>query len=311
MDLIDLAEASRIFGITPQTLRNYIREGKLAEHRFGRKFRVSRQEVNDLLNAPLKPRNVDGTRVITIANQKGGTGKTTTATCIGWYLAEMGRTLLIDMDPQANLTQTFGIKPEKQEKSLYEVLMKGMPAREVIHHVGPPPKSLDLLGSSIDLADVVREAYKKVSPATMLRQVLRPILTDYEFVVIDCPPSLDWLTLNALAVATEVIVPVEMGAYAARGTLKLSEVITDVREVNPDLPPARFLAVQVRSDNLSDAVVGELWKTYRGRLFGVTISKSNKVGEAQLAYKPLPTFAPDSDPAKDYRNLVLTEILHG
>ena len=311
MELLDLAEAAKVFGLTPQTLRNYIREGKLTEHRLGRKFRVSRQELNELLTAPLKTRASEGTRVIAIANQKGGTAKTTSATCIGWYLGEMGRTLLVDMDPQANLTQTFGLKPEQQATSLYEVLMKGVPAREVIQQIGPPPKHLEILGSNIDLADVVREAYRRVSPATMLRQALRPVLADYEFVVIDCPPSLDWLTLNALALATEVIVPVEMGAYAARGTLKLSEVITDVREVNPSLLPARFLAVQVRSDNLSDAVMGELWKTYRGRLFGVTVSKSNRVGEAQMAYKPLPAFAPDSDPAKDYRNLVLTEIIHG
>lgn len=310
MDLMDLTDAAKLAGASAQTLRNYIREGRLSEYRLGRKIRVSRTEVEALFKTPLKPRQRrDQARVIVIANQKGGTGKTTTAVCLGYYLAEEGPTLLIDADPQANLTHTYGIDPDKQEISLYEVLVEDRPIRDAMHRIKPPPGDLQLIGSNIDLADVPRQAARKVSPATMLRRALEPVLSEFEFIVIDCPPSLDLLTINALAVSTDIIVPVEMGAYAVRGTSKLLDVVREVREVNPDIVAPRFLGCKVTSEKLSDTLMGELWRAYKGRLFATTIAKGNRVGESQLKLKPLPLAYPDSEPAKDYK-LLVKELLH-
>jgi chromosome partitioning protein len=310
MDLLDLADAAKLVGASAQTLRNYIREGKLSEYRLGRKIRVSRAEVEGLFNTPLKPRQRrDQARVFVVANQKGGTGKTTTAVSLSYYLAEEGPTLVIDADPQANLTQTFGINPDKQALSLYEVLLEDKPVREAMQRIQPPPGDLHLVGSNIDLADVPRQAQRRVSPATMLRRALEPVLSEFEFVVIDCPPSLDLLTINALAVATDIIVPVEMGAYAVRGTSRLLDVVREVKEVNPNIPTPRFLGCKVTSEKLSNALMGELWRAYRGRLFATTIAKGNRVGESQSKNKPLPQLYPESEPAKDYK-LLIKELLH-
>lgn len=312
MDLISLSDAAKRYGVSAQTLRNYIRAGKLSEHRLGRYFRVNRAELEAVLSTPIRERvRSESARVMAIANQKGGSGKTTTATCLAWHLAEIGRTLAIDMDPQANLTMSFGIKPDKaQQITIYEVLMEGAPIHEAICHMEPPPANLDLVGSNLDLADFPRRATARVSGATMLRKALVPLLKEYEFIVIDSPPSLDLLTINALAAANEVIVPVEMGGYAVKATAKLVDLITEVREVNPDLPMPRFLACRVSSDNLTETMIGQLWRAYKSRLYETTISKSNKVGEAQGRMRPLPSYAPECTAAKDYKRWVETEVLH-
>jgi chromosome partitioning protein len=248
--------------------------------------------------------------VIAIANQKGGTGKTSTAAALGYLLGQHAPTLLIDADPQGNLTQSFGIRPDKLERTLYEVLVQGLPIDQIIQHLSPPPAALWLIGSNLDLAQTTLQVAGRPTWAILLRNALATIRSRFKFIVIDCPPNLDALTVNALVAATEVIVPVEMGAFSLRGTSRLLDVIRDLQVLNPTLPSPRFLACRVKSNSrLSSRIQDDLGQGFAGRLFNTVIREGTAVGQSQYAKQPLAVYAPTSSPAKDYEALC-KELLH-
>lgn len=322
MELLDLADAAMLVQVSAQTLRNYIREGRLSEYRHGKRIRVDRLELQTLFEPQRQtdaPR-ATGPRIFAVCNHKGGVGKTTTASTLGYFLAERGRTLMIDADPQAHLTQVYGFDSDKLEKTLYEVMVKGFPLLEVMLSVpeklqssragaeGPPRCTLAMVGSNLELADTTLQVTGRPWWPNLLRNALKPALEQFDYVMIDCPPSLDALTVNAITSATDIIVPVDMGAFSLRGTAKLLDIVRHVCDPLPQPPTHRFLACRVEPNQFTDEILDQLWRHYGGRVYHTVIRKAVDVGRAQLYRQPLPVLFPNNPAAQDYAALV-KEIL--
>lgn len=321
LDLLDLSEAAALVQVSTQTLRSYIREGRLTAHPQGKRLRVDRDEVLSLFAQTEKPAPTSRSpRIFAVCNHKGGVGKTTTASTIGFLLARIGPTLLIDADPQAHLTQVFGIDSDKLEKTLYEVMVKGLPILDValpvpetdrdtgtLEGVGAEP-CLYLVGSNLELADTTLQVTGRPWWANLLRNALKPALEHFQFVVIDCPPSLDALTCNAIAAATDIIVPVDMGAFSLRGTVKLMDIVRHVCDQLPNPPSHRFLACRVEPNQFTDDILDQLWRNYGGRVYHTVIRKAVDVSRAQMYRRPLPALFPNNPATQDYVALV-KEIL--
>lgn len=249
------------------------------------------------------------TRIIAVANQKGGVGKTTTSVNLAACLAEMGqRTLLIDLDPQGNASTGLGISTLDLERSMYEVLVDDVDMASVLRPTELPtlqvaPASLDLAGAELDLiAELSRE--------TRLKENLAPLLPRFDVVIIDCPPSLGMLTLNALTAAREVLVPVQTEFYAMQGLTQLMGTIDKVRRrLNPGLRIGAIVCVMYDArTNLAGEVVQEV-RRYFGELVCRTVVPRNvKLSEAPSHGQPINRWDATSRGAIAYRDLA-AEIL--
>ena len=180
-------------------------------------------------------------KTISIANQKGGTGKTTTTLNLGAALGEAGKeVLLIDFDPQAALTLAHGINPLGLKQTIYDLLLD--PSLQPSEMVTCPENEPDLIPANIDLAGAEVELLGEIGRETFLREKLRPLATSYDFILIDCPPSLGLLTINALAAADEVLIPVQTQYFAFKALQQLLQIIKKVRaKSNPKLRIGGFL----------------------------------------------------------------------
>lgn len=228
-------------------------------------------------------------RIIAIANQKGGVGKTTTAINLGACLAVAERrTLVIDIDPQANATSGLGIARERVQRSIYEVLVEGAPAREaVLPEVHFP--YLDVLPATRDLVGVEVELVDRGGRETLLRDALEPIRDEYEFILIDAPPSLGLLTLNTLAAADTVLIPIQCEFYALEG---LSQLLNTVRIVQRNLNPALqiegvLLTMYDGRLNLSRQVAEEAKEYFGSKVYRTAIPRNVRIAEAPSFGEPI------------------------
>jgi len=251
-------------------------------------------------------------RKIVIANQKGGVSKTTTAVNLSAGLARQGRrTLLIDMDPQANATfAVLGATPPP--RSVYELLITDQPLSRFIMGTNQP--LLDIIPSTIDLAGAEVELISRVGGQTELRTKLNeaePTLT-YDYLIIDAPPSLGFLTINALAAAEEVIIPVSTGIFALNGIAMLETTIKQVRRAlhSPNLHIAGVLCTMHDNTNVARDVVAETKRHFGDRVFKTIIPKNVKVEEAHSRGESVLTYASDSKGAEAYRDFVEEIIAH-
>ncbi len=220
-------------------------------------------------------------RRIALANQKGGVGKTTTAISLGAFLAAKGeRVLLVDVDPQANATSGLGFDKWRVERSTYDVFIGGCVAGEAI--LSTNRRGLELLGASPHLAAVEVELAGAERRELVLREALTQVADHYDFILLDCPPSLGLLTVNALAAATDVIVPVQCEYLALEGLSLLLNTIERVRDsLNPGL--AVFGIVMTMYDprtNLSEQVVNEVRQHYPESVFRTIIPRNVRLSEA-------------------------------
>jgi chromosome partitioning protein len=243
-------------------------------------------------------------RVIAVANQKGGVGKTTTAVNLGACLADLGyRTLIVDLDPQGNASTGLGIDNRNLETSMYDVIMHEASLDDCaepasIKNLFVAPASLDLAGAEIELVAAFSREMR-------LRRAIEPVLGEYDFVLIDCPPSLGLLTVNGLAAAGEVLVPIQCEYYALEGLGQLLRNVDLVRRsLNPTLEVSTIICVMYDArTKLADQVVNEVREHFGDKVCRTIVPRTVRLSEAPSFGQPIITFDPTSRGAIAYREL--------
>ena len=240
-------------------------------------------------------------KVISFANQKGGVAKTTTTLNLAVAFAEQGlRALVIDLDPQGNLTMSQGIDPDKVEKSMYDVLVTHMPLREVIQH-----REIDVAVSSIDLAGAEIAMSTQIGRERSLEKAIKEIASDYDYICIDTPPSLGLLTINALTASDSVIVPVQCEYLSMRGLMQLQNTLEMIREnLNPKVVIEGILPTMLDTRTVhAKEAVAILEENFGDLVFNSRIRKAIKFAEAPVRGSSLLKYDPKSNAADYYRDL--------
>jgi len=243
-------------------------------------------------------------RIMAVANQKGGVGKTTTTVNLGASLAELGyRTLVVDLDPQGNATTGLGINARNLDHSIYDVLMHDLPMDECIEPTSV--RNLFVAPATIDLAGAEIELVPAFSRELRLRRALAEVADSYEFTLIDCPPSLGLLTVNGLAAATEVLVPIQCEYYALEG---LSQLLRNVNLVQSNLNPpllmsAIILTMYDARTKLADQVAAEVREHFGARVCRNVVPRTVRLSEAPSFGQPIIVFDPSSRGSLAYREL--------
>ncbi len=250
-------------------------------------------------------------RVIAIVNQKGGVGKTTTAINVSACLAESGHgTLLIDIDPQANATSGLGIDPNGVDLTIYEALIEEIPIQDTL--VPTSVEGLDLVPSHIRLTGAELEMVAMIGREKKLQQAIEGLRESYDYILVDCPPSLGLLTLNTLTAADSVIIPIQCEYYALEGLGKLLNTIRLVqRHLNPNLDIEGVLLTMYDGRlNLSRQVAEEAVRYFNDKVYKTKIMRNVRLGEAPSFGKPIIQYDILSTGAENYISLT-KEILAG
>ncbi|NLI15964.1 MAG: ParA family protein [candidate division Zixibacteria bacterium] len=243
-------------------------------------------------------------KILAIANQKGGVGKTTTAINLSSCLAVAEqKTLLVDIDPQGNTTSGLGYNRQKITKSIYEVLVSDLPIGEAI--INTEIKYLDLIPANINLVGAEIELVSALSREFKLRQALTPIADKYDFIIIDCPPSLGLLTINTLTAADSVIIPIQCEYYALEGLSLLMNTIGLVQKhLNPKLEIQGVLLTMYDGRlTLSRQVAEDARKFFADKVYATVINRNVRLSEAPSFGKPILLYDVESSGAQNYLRL--------
>jgi len=250
-------------------------------------------------------------KVIAIANQKGGVGKTTTAINLGASLAAADmRTLLIDLDPQSNATSGLGIRKRSYSQSTYHVMVQGQSLSSVLQPTEleclfVAPASRELVGATVELA-------QEGDRDQRLKSAIEPLVESYDYILIDCPPSLDILTVNALIAARSVLIPIQCEYFALEGVSELMETIRQIRRLrNPDLEIEGVLLTMFdERTNLSHQIMQDLQSFFGKQLFSTIVPRNIRLGEAPSYGQPILLYDIKSKGAESYIRLA-KEVIHG
>ena len=246
-------------------------------------------------------------KVLAVANQKGGVAKTTTVQSLGVALAEQGkRVLVVDLDPQACLTFSLGLDPDDLGASLHDVLVRRAKMADVRREV-PGVEGLSVIPATIDLAGAEVHLLSRTGREHVLARALQPILPDHDVVLIDCPPSLGVLTINGLTAAELVLVPLQCEALSHRGVGQLLETIEDVRQFANDKLGVLGVVPTMYDGRTTHArkVLGEVGERYGLRVFDPPVPKSVRFAEAPELGRSVLQHAPSSPGAAAYRSLAV------
>lgn len=254
--------------------------------------------------AVFRGREHDVTRVVAVANQKGGVGKTTTAVNLSAALAELGhRTLVVDLDPQGNASTGLGLDPRQLNGSMYDVMLHDVPLTDIIEGAGVDnlfvaPANLDLAGAEIELVPAFSREHR-------LKRALDEVRDDYEFIFIDCPPSLGLLTVNALVAASELLVPIQCEYYALEGLGQLLRNVDLVRKnLNPDLALSTIVLVMFDArTKLAGQVAAEVRSHFGDIVCRQIVPRTVRLSEAPSFGQPITVFDPTSRGALAYRQI--------
>lgn len=243
------------------------------------------------------------TRIIAVVNQKGGVGKTTTTINLSSILAqETGKPVLaVDLDPQGNCSSGLGIEKNGFEKCVYNMLIEDTEAREVLQ--ATVVDKLDILPASIQLAGAEIELVGELSRENKLKKALKPLTSKYEWIVIDCPPSLGLLTVNALTAATDLLIPLQCEYFALEGLTQLLNTVHLIQgDLNPDLNLLGVLLTMAdHRTNLTSQIVDEVNEHFPQHVFKTIIGRNVKLSEAPSHGKPISMYDPKSAGAQHYR----------
>lgn len=247
-------------------------------------------------------------KIIAIANHKGGVGKTTSVASIGSVLASKGkRVLLVDLDAQANLTGSF--LTEEPEVSIYNAIKGDTLQTGEILPIVPIRQNLDIVPSSLEMSGVELEISSRLSREYFLKDLLNTIQSKYDYILLDCPPSLGLITLNALVAADSLYIPLTAEALPSKGLVMLTDILQMVKKrLNPSLSLDGIIITRWENSKLSKMVEEQLRATFGSVVFSTKIRKNISIAEAPLVAKDILSYAPDSNGAKDYQSLA-EEIL--
>ena len=243
--------------------------------------------------------------IISMCNQKGGVGKTTSTINMGACLAELGRkVLLVDLDPQGALSAGLGLTHDQIQDTIYDVMLDSeVSVHSAIVHTGVA--GLDLVPANIDLSAAEIQMVNEVGREHTLARALRPVRKDYDFIIIDCQPSLGLLTVNALACSQGVIIPMECEFFSLRGLALLTDTVEKVADrINFDLEVMGILVTMFdRRTRHAREVMDRVVEYFGDKVFDTVITRTVRFPETSVAGEPITTWAPSSQAAKQYRDL--------
>lgn len=243
-------------------------------------------------------------RIISIINQKGGVGKSTTAVNLAAALGELGKkVLIVDFDPQGNSTSGLGIEKEELEQCVYDALLNDVPAENLL--IQANCKNVTVIPATIQLAGAEIELVSAMARETRLKELLEPVQENYDFVFIDCPPSLGLLTINALTAADSVLIPIQCEYYALEGVTKLLESMRMVKsKINKGLEVFGVLLTMYDSrTSLANQVVDEVKQYFGDKVFNTLIPRTVKISEAPSFGMSVIQYAPQNKGAQSYMEL--------
>ena len=243
-------------------------------------------------------------KIISFANQKGGVGKTTTCINLSAYVAAMGkRVLVVDLDPQGNATSGLGIDKEKDMKTVYDLISGDSTTEEVIKRT--MIEGLDVLPSTVDLAGAELEMVEMPQREKIMKGILEPLKNSYDFIMIDCPPSLGLITVNALTASDSVIIPMQCEYYPLMGITQLMNTIRLIKfHLNPNIDvEGVVMTMKDKRSNLTNQVADEILKFFGKKVFFTYIPRNIRLAEAPSHGEPILIYEPSSKGAEAYLSL--------
>lgn len=302
-------QAAKLLNVHPNTILRWIKAGKLPTTQIGKQYRIPREAIENRVG-----KVGSGTRIIAVANQKGGVAKTTTTLNIAAGLGrQRKRVLVTDLDPQGGCAVSLGISTDSLNKTVYTVLMNDEAGfRDVIIRSS---HGFDLAPSNIDLAGAEIELKQLLAAEQILKSKLEDVSDDYDYILLDCPPSLGMLTINALTAAHEILIPMSMEFLALRGLDMLAKTVSKVRAItNPELTYLGILATKYDRRTLNSREIFEALQQASSnagiRMFNTYITSSVRFAESPNAKSPLILVEPDHEGSKAYAQVV-EEIING
>ncbi|HLZ28546.1 MAG TPA: AAA family ATPase [Chloroflexota bacterium] len=305
-------EVAKRLNLHQNTVIRYIRDGRLPAAKVGKSYRIKENALSTLIADAEPP--VNSAQVIAIANQKGGVAKTTTAVNLASALGQAGkRALLIDLDPQGGCAVCIGIDTSTLQRTIYNVLVQS--SVQLSKVIAKTSFGFDLVPANIDLAGAEVELKQVLAQESVLKRRLVPVLDSYDYIILDTPPSLGILTVNALTAARAVLIPVSCEYMALRGLKMLLDTIENVHAVtNPELRVLGILATKYDGRTLNGREVFDYLNEFCDRnglkLYNQAIKQSVRFLEAPNFGTPLVQLHPELDGAKAYLQ-VAEEIIHG